>query len=264
MKNITIETLENVYRQYNKRGLISPDPLEFLFAYKNKNDREITALIASSLAYGRVSQILKSISHVLHVMGNSPYEFIKTNDMQYFLSSFAGFKHRFTTGEELADFLHAIKQVIAKYGSLEKCFNVGYNPEHETIHEALTAFVAKLRAESSYPKNSLLPNPALGSACKRLNLFLRWMVRSDDVDPGGWNKKFASKLIVPLDTHMFHFGRSYGFTARKNADLTAAKEITAAFRKLCPHDPVKFDFAITRFGIRHELNWNDLDKIVNE
>lgn len=264
MKKITITILEAVYKEYNKRGLISPDPLEFLFSYNNKNDREIVGLIASSLAYGRVSQILKSINLVLEAMDGSPAEFIYNRSRADFLKIFALFKHRFTTGEELADFLNAIKQVVIQYGSLEKCFDAKYNDSHATIYEALAGFTAELRGCLLTPKNSLLPDPTLRSACKRLNLFLRWMVRSDDVDPGGWNQKYMPKLIIPLDTHMFHFGRNYGFTSRKSADLTAALEITEAFREICPEDPVKFDFSITRFGIRHELNWSDLNRLLNK
>ena len=115
------------------------------------------------------------------------------------------------------------------------------------------------RAEAD--KSSLLPDPSRGSAVKRLNLYLRWMVRKDDVDPGGWEDVPASKLIVPLDTHMYHFGQCYGFTCRKSADLKTAIEITRGFRQLNPEDPVKYDFAITRFGIRNELCWDDLDSM---
>ena len=264
MKKISREMLDAVYVKYNKKELISPDPLEFLFHYDNIKDREITGLIAACLAYGKVAQILKSAGMVLSCMGESPSDFIGSHTLKDFTKIYKDFKHRFTTGGELAFFLYGIKEVISNYGSLEACFYDGFDGSGETVHEALTAFTAKLMKPSPLHKNSLLPDPSLGSACKRLHLFLRWMIRSDEVDPGGWKNSYLSKLIVPLDTHMYHFGKFYGFTSRKSADLAAASEITAGFRRLCPDDPVKYDFALTRFGIRHELNWEILDGIMRD
>ncbi|MDR3237656.1 MAG: TIGR02757 family protein [Spirochaetia bacterium] len=264
MKKISREILDSVYNSYNKRELVSPDPLEFLFAYKHKKDREIAGLIAASLAYGRVAQILKSVSSVLSPMGASPYSFIDSHAKKDFKKIFSGFKHRFTTDSELADFLHGIKITLSEYGSLEACFDDGYKNTHETVHEALTGFAAKLKKPSGSNKSSLLPDPALKSACKRLHLFLRWMIRSDEVDPGGWKNSYTPKLIVPLDTHMYHFGKFYGFTSRAGADILTALEITSGFRRLCPDDPVKYDFALTRFGRRNELNWEILDGIMND
>jgi len=256
--------LDAVYDKYNKKELISPDPLEFLFHYDNIKDREIAGLIAACLAYGKVAQILKSVDAVLSRMGESPLTFIENHTPEDFAKIYGDFKHRFTTGGELANFLRGVKSVISNYGSLEACFYEGFDDSQETVHEALTVFAAKLMELSKTSKNSMLPDPSLGSACKRLHLFLRWMIRSDEVDPGGWKNSYSSKLIVPLDTHMYRFGRFYGFTSRNNAGLAAALEITAGFRELCPDDPVKYDFALTRFGIRHELNWEILDGIMRD
>jgi uncharacterized protein (TIGR02757 family) len=264
MNRISRQTLELIYSRYNRRELIHPDPLEFLFHYNDVADREIAGLIASSLAYGRVSQILKSVSGVLSEMGPSPARFLMKTGKLDLAGTFSAFKHRFTTGAELTDFLYSIGRLIREYGSLEKCFNAGYGSEAETVNEALSAFANMLKKNMAAGKSSLLPDPARGSACKRLHLFLRWMVRRDDVDPGGWDSVSPSKLIVPLDTHMYHFSTCHGFTVRKNADLTTALEITRGFRSICVEDPVKFDFSLTRFGIRHDMCWNDLDGILDE
>ena len=264
MKKISREMLDAVYDRYNKKELISPDPLEFLFYYENIKDREIAGLIAACLAYGKVTQILKSVDAVLSRMGESPSDFIDSHTLKDFTKIYKDFKHRFTTGSELANFLYGIKNVIRNYGSLEACFDEGFDGSAETVHAALTGFTLKLTESSEMSKNSLLPDPSRGSACKRLHLFLRWMIRSDEVDPGGWKNSYSAKLIVPLDTHMYRFARFYGFTLRKSADLVAASEITAGFRRLCPDDPVKYDFALTRFGIRHELNWEILDGIMRD
>ncbi|MCD6487215.1 MAG: TIGR02757 family protein, partial [Syntrophobacterales bacterium] len=106
----------------------------------------------------------------------------------------------------------------------------------------------------NYRGNSLLPSPAKGSACKRLNLFLRWMVRHDDVDPGGWDDISSSKLIIPLDTHMHRICLALGITKRKQADMKTALEITRSFQVMAPHDPVRYDFALTRLGIRKDTD----------
>lgn len=157
--------------------------------------------------------------------------------------------------------LVAIKKAINKYGSLENLFLHSYKQNDESIIPALTNFVVTLKKLGNIKRSSLLSDPTMESACKRLNLYLRWMVRSDIVDPGGWEKISASKLIIPLDTHMFNFGKCYGFTQRKNAGLKTALEITAGFKELAPKDPTKYDFSITRFGIRSDMCWQDLENI---
>lgn len=124
----------------------------------------------------------------------------------------------------------------------------------ETVLPALDAFVTELTAVFEGKPVSLLPAPAKGSACKRLNLYLRWMVRKDNVDPGGWDGIPASRLVVPLDVHMHRISSSLGLTARKAADIKTAIEITRAFRKISPEDPVRYDFCLTRLGIRDDLD----------
>ncbi|MFH0798600.1 MAG: TIGR02757 family protein [Pseudomonadota bacterium] len=245
------EALEELYQTCNRRELVHPDPLEFLYDYGDLHDREIAALVASSLAYGRVRQILKSVSAVLSRMSPSPCGFVKESTEKEIGRAFAGFKHRFTTGGELSRMLVGAKAAIAKHGSLHGCFAAGFKKDDPTVLPALSRFAAEL---SGGRKMSLLPLPGLGSACKRLNLFLRWMVRRDEVDPGGWAGVPASKLIVPLDTHMHRIGRAMGLTRRKAADMRTALEITAAFASVSPDDPVRYDFALTRLGIRDDMD----------
>jgi len=246
------ETLEHLYGKYNKREFVHPDPLEFLYLYEDPLDREIVGLIASSLAYGRVFQILRSVSNVLEKMAPSPSRFIEESSMESLLRAFSGFKHRFTTGDEIAAMLFGIKNVITKHDSLHTCFKTGFINNGESILPALTEFVKELSRSFNHRSSSLVPLPAKGSACKRLNLFLRWMVRRDDVDPGGWDDIPPSKLVIPLDTHMHRICLALGFTKRKQADMKTALEITDAFRKIAPYDPVRYDFALTRLGIRKD------------
>jgi len=243
------KTLENLYQGYNKYEFLHPDPLEFLHGYSDLRDREVVGIIASSLAYGRVEQIIKSVSWVLDQMDPYPLRFLELSSDRSLKSAFTGFKHRFTTGDELVSMLSGIKRVIQRYGSLQEAFVQGLNHSDDTIMPALTVFVDQLRDNTDGRYNSLLPCPAKGSALKRLNLFLRWMVRKDDVDPGGWTNVPADKLIVPLDTHMHRISLALGLTKRKQADMKTAMEITRAFKKIVPDDPVRYDFALTRFGI---------------
>jgi len=250
----TRASLDALYDRYNRREFVHPDPLEFLYGYEDASDREVVGIVASSLAYGRVKQILKSVSVVLARMGPSPSSFLLETPGSAVRQTFTDFKHRFTTGDQLAALLLAVKSILLRCGSLQACFMAGLKDEDLTILSALTAFTQELNANMNLSESSmLLPSPLGGSACKRLNLFLRWMVRRDDVDPGGWSLVSPSRLIVPLDTHMHRIGKMMGLTSRKQADLRAAIEITEAFRSIAPGDPVRYDFALTRLGIRDDI-----------
>jgi len=251
-KNNLKEKLEELYSFYNKKKFVHPDPLEFLYNYKDLRDREVVALIASSLAYGRVAQILKSVSTVLEIISPSPCDFLTGISERALLKRFTGFKHRFTTGEDMSGMLLAAKKMIEKDGSLLNAFISVYSSADENILPALSSFAGRLVEESDGSKNSLIPLPDRGSACKRLILFLRWMVRKDQVDPGGWDIIPPSKLIIPLDTHMYSICTGLEMTCRKQADMQTAIEITNAFKKIIPEDPVKYDFSLTRLGIRKE------------
>jgi len=242
--------LEDLYKRSNHRKYVHPDPLEIVLRYDDIRDREIAALIASSLAYGRVAQILKSVSAVLDRM-RSPADYVQNTTKRSLQKTFGNFKHRFTTGDELVAVILGIKAVILKYGSLEECFKAGMSSSDSDVIPALCRFVQAIRGADNGNYNSMLPSPPKGSACKRLNLFLKWMVRRDRVDPGGWTCVDSSKLIIPLDTHMFRIGTAFGMTTRKQANLVTAREITDAFRAISPDDPTKYDFALTRLGMEH-------------
>jgi uncharacterized protein (TIGR02757 family) len=247
------KSLNDLHTQYNRRGMIHPDPLEFLWDYPDPRDREIVALVASSLAYGRVAQILKSVRGVLDRMG-SPARFLKRSSESALLRTFGGFRHRFTTGEEIAALLYGAKRASERHGSLLACFEAGLGDSDETILGALSAFVAELSEPSGGECGSLLASPADGSACKRLNLFLRWLVRRDEVDPGGWESVGAARLVIPLDVHIHRICRTLGLTRRNAADMRTALEITRAFQLICPGDPIRYDFSLSRLGIRKDAD----------
>ena len=261
---INKDALETLYRYFTRREMVHPDPLEVAYRFQKTEDREITALIAASLAYGRVDQILKSIDLVLSKMVPTPSEFLQHISLPALRNSYSSFKHRFTAGGEIADLLFGMKRINQEYGSLHRCFLDGLAKHDSDIFQALCAFSRALTREFTRTHSTLIPKPERGSACKRMHLFLRWMVRRDSVDPGGWNGIPPSKLIVPLDTHMHTISRLLGFTNRRDASFRTAREITDAFRTVSPDDPVRYDFALTRLGIRKEIGIDTFLKYHNK
>jgi uncharacterized protein (TIGR02757 family) len=224
-----------------------------LYNYEDVRDREIAGLISALLAYGRVAQILASVRKVLERM-ERPREFVENHSVPQMGLFFEDFRHRFTTGRALVGLLAGVKRSLAEYGSLEGCFRAGIEPGHETVMPALEKMAAYLAVDCGDPGCWILPSPGLGGACKRLHLYLRWMVRSDAVDPGGWQGVSPSQLVIPVDTHIHRIGLALGLTKRKPADRRTALEITEAFRVIEPGDPVKYDFCLTRLGIRSDLD----------
>jgi uncharacterized protein (TIGR02757 family) len=243
------DALEEIYLRLNRREHVGADPVGFLYRHDETRDREIVGLIAAVLAYGRVEQIHASVTEALRRLGPTPAAAAGDQGGGSLGAAFAGFKHRFTTGEEVAALLRGAAGLQARHGSLGARLEVLLDPADETVVRPLGLLVRELGAEGACEDSSVLPVPERGSACKRLHLFLRWMVRQDEVDPGGWEAVPRSKLVVPLDTHMHRIGRELGFTARRQADLKTALEITEALRQVNPEDPVKYDFAMTRLGI---------------
>ena len=253
--------LGRLYSVYSDPRWISPDPLELVLPFRAVADREIAALAASALAYGRVAQILKSLHAVFGVMGGAPADYIRNGSEEQFRRDFHGFKHRFHTGEDLALLFAGIRDALERWGSLEACFAAGFDAAcHKTVLPAAERFCGVLCHRFPGGESTLLPSPSRGSACKRLNLMLRWLVRHDAVDPGGWTRIPASHLVIPLDTHMHRIARDLGLTSRKAADLRTALEVTRAFRSMFPEDPVKLDFVLTRFGINPEFGEKPLEK----
>ena len=249
--------LERLYKRYNRREFVDPDPLVYLYRYEDAGDREVAGLVASSLAFGNVKQIKRSIDSALSVMGPSPVRFLANGTEQTIQRSFSGFRHRWTGERELAAMLLGIKRALEKYGSLEACFAAGLGDDDKDIIPALTRFIGEVGYNECGAGGKLLASPEKKSACKRLNLFLRWMVRKDAVDPGGWSAVSPSLLLIPLDTHMHRIAFALGMTNRQQKNLATVREITAAFRRITPADPVKYDFALTRLGIRRDDDRGD-------
>ena len=258
--------LDELYEEYNRQEYIEPDPLQFLYEYDGKKDarnREIAGIIASSLAFGSVGQIVKSLEKVLVALTDNRKVELRMAvmmDRGELKRRLRGIKHRWIDGDNIAALIAGVAQAIRRYGSLERCFAEYFKPESGSIRDAIDGFVSELRVLSGNTCGRLLPATGTKSACKRINLFLRWMVRKDSVDPGGWVVLSPEDLIYPVDVHIGRLGLELGFSYRKTVNFNTAEEITSGFREISPHDPVKYDFALTRFGIRDELSFNKLLK----
>jgi len=248
--------LENLYRRYNHRKFIATDPLRFVYDYRRNRDREIAAFLCACLAYGRVAHIKNSLTQLLSRMGPRPFDFAVSFDRRK-ARRLDTFRHRFTSGSDIADLLLALKSAIRRHGSIEGLFSSCVRQGDPDVTAALSRFRRRLLAGRPSGNGSpvskglayLVCDPAGGSACKRLNLFLRWMVRRDEVDPGLWRSVDKAQLIVPVDTHMSRLCRILRLSNRKTASLAAAVEITKNFSVIEPADPVKYDFALSRIGI---------------
>ena len=249
--------LERLYASYNNVVYANRDPVSVLHRFPRCADREIVGLLAAGLAYGRVASILKSVETALRPLGDEPARFVDSSSPVSLRRAFRGFRHRWTCAEDVVALLSGVKAMRAEWGSLGRGFRGVLREEEETVLPAAARWVRALKGAVA-SRNSLLPDPAAGSACKRLCLYLRWMVRRDRVDPGGWEELSPARLITPVDVHMHRVGHAFGFTRRRQANLAAACEITDGFRRIAPHDPVRYDFALTRPGILSAVDVREL------
>ncbi len=262
------QTLDALYESRSPQHLAN-DPLSFCHRYTDPADRETVAVIASAFAYGNVAIILRTLESIFAVLGASPRRYVENFDPQAGLKAFSGFKHRFNDGRDLCALLWAIRVMIAEAGSVEAFFLRAHDRAAADVSSALNGYSAavlaldyepvfggKIPADSYFP--FLFPAPAGGSACKRLCMFLRWMVRPDDgIDLGLWRGISPAQLVIPVDTHISRICRYLGLTSRKSADWRMACEITASLRMLDPLDPVKYDFSIAHIGISDGCDGKD-------
>lgn len=234
--------LDTLYDSFNAPDAAA-DPIQIVRRYPDVRDREIVAFIAAGLAFGRVASVLASIETIVSLMGPSPSAFVRHFDAKRDGARFAAFVHRWIRGREMVALFVTLKRMLDEFDSIEACFAAGYDAAHEDLAPAIEAFAA--RGGKSY----FFARPSTGSACKRMNLFLRWMVRHDGVDPGGWTMIPASKLLVPLDTHTIRLGKCLRLTRRASPGWKMAADITAALRTLDPSDPVRYDFSLCHLGM---------------
>jgi uncharacterized protein (TIGR02757 family) len=234
------------------------DPVELVHRYADPLDVEVAGLLCAALAYGRVDLFKPRLSALLEALGPSPATVARDADPAELLGRAADFSYRMTGPRDVACLLYGAGRILRGHGSIGAFFAAAYR-DRGNVKEALAALVDELCAADFTPilgqkgptrrLKHLLPHPSRGSACKRLNLYLRWMVRGPDgVDFGLWDVPVEA-LVVPLDTHVHRIGRFVGLTARKDLSWKTAEDVTARLRQLDPGDPVRFDFALSHLGI---------------
>ncbi len=245
--------LEEKFNFYNNPDFITLDPISIPHAYKQSQDIEIAGFIAAILAWGQRKTIISKCEEFLMLMDNAPHDFV-LNHQEADLLPFVNFKHRTFNGEDALYFLSFFKDFYQQHDSLEYAFLSGANDDMTTM---LSKFHERFFALDYAPQRSRkhIATPKRKSACKRLNMYLRWMVRNDNrgVDFGLWRQIKPSALICPCDLHVDRVGRKLGLITRKNTDWQTALELTGRLKSFDPLDPVKYDFALFGLGVEAKL-----------
>lgn len=243
------DLLEAKYLEYNTRGFILTDPIQVPHSFKRKEDIEISSFLTCTIAWGSRKMIINNAFRLMNLMDDKPYEFITSSSRKEW-KAMDGFVHRtFQTGD-LFYFLDALKRIYTEKGGLEPVFSEGYSKGG--IYDAIIHFrEVFLQWNPLRRVNKHVSNPATGSAAKRLNLFIMWMVRHDPagVHFGLWPDISMSDLIIPLDLHVGRVSRSLGLISRNANDWRSAIELTSKLRKFDPADPVKYDFSLFGMGL---------------
>lgn len=252
--------LDRLRARYGARHLGS-DPLEYPRRYDEPEDRELVGLLAAGLAFGNVTSIRNSLERLCPILGPRPVRFVRRADRRELLAALSPFRHRWIGGRDVACLLHWSRAMRERSGSIGAFFREGY------VEGDMAASLASFRARAlaldhggAYTARKLpadarvryfFPSPSTG-ACKRTNMYLRWMARPDDgVDLGLWPFVRTRDLVIPLDTHIYRIGARLGWTRRRTPGWKAALDITRKLLAFDPEDPVKYDFALSRMGILH-------------
>ena len=260
------QTLDRLYNTYDFKERILHDPIEFPHQYKRPEDIEVSGFVASCFAYGRVDMFKPVVKKILSTMGESPYDFLVNFNLTRHGRLFSGIKYRFNENNDIICLLYVLNRALKRYKRLDVLFKLHCWNDDQNIGIGLTGFVESLLITDTSPvygKNTktmgflqFFPSPQKGSACKRMNLFLRWMIRDRDIDFGIWKGIPKNKLIIPLDTHIARISKCLGFTKRASQDWKMAEEITEALKILDPEDPLKYDFALCHQGISRMCSKN--------
>jgi len=244
--------LEAKVDEYNRPGFIKDDPICIPHTYSKKEDIEITGFWAAMLAWGQRVTIINKCKGLFELMDNAPHQFI-TQHEEADLKPFLNFKHRTFNDIDTLYFIDALRRTYRALGSLEAAFTLGLKAQDTHVEGALIGFHEYFFDSEDAPHRTRkhVATPKRKSACKRLNMFLRWMVRQDEagVDFGIWKGIKPAQLVCPCDLHVDRVARNLGLIRRKQTDWQMALELTEALRKLDPEDPVKYDFALFGLGI---------------
>ena len=257
--------LDRLYDDFNRPDAAA-DPVQFVWRYDEPADREIVAFLASGLAFGNVTSIMRTLEGLLSRLGTRPAEHVLAFDPRRDGAALSSFVHRWTKGVDVVALLLILQQMLRRAGTLEAFFVAGDDPASADVGPGLESFSTRASGidvvgayRAHRPRAGVdyfFARPSRGGACKRLNLFLRWMVRCDRLDPGGWTSVRAARLVVPLDVHVIRVGQCLGLTGYRSAGWRMAADITASLRQLDPADPVKYDFALCHLGMQDRCGFS--------
>jgi uncharacterized protein (TIGR02757 family) len=248
--------LNTFYHHFDKKELISPDPLEIPHKYNKIADIEIVAFISAIFAFGNVSQILKIILKLEQIWGKSVKNYFLQFEEKSEFGKFANLKYRFFSSQDIFTLFELIHEAIFEFDSLENLFMEKYSSKHNNlkkeISEFSTWFIEKSNEKGKFTNGIkfMFANPGNGSSAKRMNLFLRWMVRKDELDFGIWQGIRKNQLVIPVDVHVARISQEFRLTKLKNISWKMAEEITENLMKFDNFDPIKYDFAISHIGMR--------------
>jgi uncharacterized protein (TIGR02757 family) len=242
------------------------DPVQIVRRYPRTEDREIVGFVAAGLAFGRVASVMGSVEAVCRVMGERPAAFVRDFDPAGGGGQLRRFVHRWIGGADLCALLWILQHLLRTHGSLEGAFADGLDAKAPHVGTAIERFSAGAREVDLRPAYGrhvpvapgvyyFFSRPSSGGACKRINLFLRWMVRRDGVDPGGWSSVLPAQLVVPLDTHTIRVGQCLALTRRRSPGWKMAVEITDGLRAFDPDDPVRYDFSLCHLSMMGACGW---------
>jgi len=252
MSDYILNLLNEKYEQFNQPNFIANDPVSIPHQFTLKQDIEIMGFIAATLAWGQRKTIINKCNELVQLMDGSPFDFIK-NHQDTDLKRFLSFKHRTFNNTDTLYFIEFFKDFYAKHESLEEAFTKGLTTESVNTKTALENFQQIFFSLEDYPVRTRkhIATPARNSSCKRINMFLRWMVRKDDkgVDFGIWQNISPAQLVCPCDVHVERVGRKLGLISRPKTDWQMAVELTQNLKQLDPTDPVKYDFALFGLGV---------------
>jgi uncharacterized protein (TIGR02757 family) len=251
--------LDDLYASFNAPDS-ALDPIQVVRRYPRVDDREVIAYVAAAVAFGRVASVIASVEALCRVLGPTPARFVRNFDPDRDGPPLHSLVHRWTRGRDFVALLWVLRQLLEEHGSLERAMLSGADGEVPDVGPLIESFASSARAVDLRPAYGtrvpaapgvyyFFTRPSTGSACKRMNLFLRWMVRKDRVDPGGWTMVRPSQLVVPLDTHTIRIGRCLRLTRRASPGWKMAEDITAALRNCDPEDPVRYDFALCHLSM---------------
>lgn len=244
------DLLEHLHDRYNRPEFIEADPISIPHSFSDRHDREIAGFLAAAIAWGNRKAIVKSAQRMMQFMDSSPADFVR-NASQREITHLQGFVHRTFNGQDFTDFVLCMRQIMERWGGIGEFFESRYETTHD-MAQVLSEFRREFFSCQHNPHcEKHLSSIDKGAACKRLNMYIRWFVRSDDrgVDFGLWRKIPSSALYLPLDVHTGNMGRALGLLNRRQNDWKATAEITAALRGFDAEDPVRYDFSLFGAGI---------------